>query len=120
MTPQRLVLISRATYSHVLDTHCHIHLFWRPIALLDVFERLFPSTLNNAYPGHKLALWIFAFVVLARSLQSVMIIFNGYATVTRADGIPLDDYSPPAAQTIVALYALYALSRLIISFLCLI
>jgi len=46
-----------------------------------------------------------------------MVIFNGYATVTRADGIPLDTYPPPAAQTIVALYAL---SRLIISLLCVI
>ena len=35
-----------------------------------------------------------------------------------ADGIPVDTYAPAAAQTIVALFALGALYRLIISLLC--
>jgi len=53
-----------------------------------------------------------------RITQSVLVIFNGYSTARGADGIPLDTYAPAAAQTVVALFALGALSRLIISLLC--
>jgi hypothetical protein len=53
-----------------------------------------------------------------RITQSVLAIFNGYSTARNADGIPLDTYTPAAAQTVVALFAQGALSRLIISLLC--
>jgi hypothetical protein len=53
-----------------------------------------------------------------RVCQSVLVIFNGYSTARGADGIPLDTYTPAAAQTVVALFAQGALSRLIISLLC--
>jgi len=56
--------------------------------------------------------------VSVRIIQSVVIIFNGYAVAKSADGIPVDTYAPAAAQTIVALFALGALYRLIISLLC--
>ena len=79
---------------------------------------LFPRTLDNSYTGQKVALWLFGLVVLVRIAQSVLIIFNGPETVMRADGIPLETYPPAAAQNIVALFALYALSRLMISVVC--
>jgi hypothetical protein len=53
-----------------------------------------------------------------RALQSVMIIFNGYNTARNADGIPLELYPPDAAQTILAIFALSSLSRLIICLIC--
>jgi ABC-type arginine transport system permease subunit len=53
-----------------------------------------------------------------RTLQSVMVIFNGYYTVTNADGIPLATYPPDAAQTILAIFAVSSLSRLIICLIC--
>ena len=70
------------------------------------------------YHGHNHALWLFALVVSVRIIQSVVIIFNGYSVAKSADGIPVDTYAPAAAQTIVALFALGALYRLIISLLC--
>ena len=80
-----------------------------------MLDRLFPQRLDNSYEGRKLALRIFGLVITVRALQSVMIIVNGHNTATNADGIPLDTYPAAAAQTILALFALSSLSRLIIS-----
>jgi hypothetical protein len=85
-----------------------------------MIERLLPQHLDNHYQGRKVALWIFGLVVLLRTVQSVMIIFNGYNTARNADGIPLETYPPAATQTILALFAVFSLSRLIISLICLI
>ena len=35
-----------------------------------MLERLLPSRADNAYHGHKLALWLFAVVVMARESAS--------------------------------------------------
>ena len=83
-----------------------------------MFNQLLPRRVDNTYRGHKLALWLFGLVVSVRTTQSLVIIFRGYSTVRDADGIPLDTFPSAAAQTIVALFALSALSRLIICLLC--
>ena len=83
-----------------------------------MLESLLPQTIDNNYRGRKLALWIFGLVVAMRTLQSVMVIFKGYYTVTNADGIPLATYPPDAAHTILAIFAVSSLSRLIISVIC--
>jgi hypothetical protein len=83
-----------------------------------MFDKLLPQRIDNMYRGFKVALWLFGLVVGVRITQSVLVIFNGYATARDADGIPLDTYTPAAAQTVVALFAQGALSRLIISLLC--
>jgi hypothetical protein len=83
-----------------------------------MLESLLPQRIDNNYRGRKLALWIFALVVLMRALQSVMIIFNGYYTARNADGIPLELYPHDAAQTILAIFAVSSLWRLIICLIC--
>jgi hypothetical protein len=83
-----------------------------------MLERILPPQIDNTYRGHKLALWLFALVVAVRAVQSLFIIFNGYSVAQRADGIPLDTFTPEAAQTVVSLFALYSLTRLIIVLLC--
>jgi hypothetical protein len=83
-----------------------------------MFDKLLPQPIDNTYRGYKVALWLFGLVVGVRITQSVLVIFNGYSTARNADGIPLDTYPPAAAQTVLALFAQGALSRLIISLLC--
>jgi hypothetical protein len=83
-----------------------------------MFGTFFPQPLDNTYRGSKVALWLFGLVVALRIIQSVLIIFNGYSVAKGADGIPLDTFPPAAAQTVVALFALSALYRLILSLLC--
>ncbi len=84
-----------------------------------MLEQLLPRSIDNAYRGRKAALWLFGLVTLMRTGQSLVVIFNGHSTAMRADGIPLDTYPPGAAQTVVALFALTGLYRLILSLLCL-
>ena len=83
-----------------------------------MLNQLLPPRLDNTYRGRKLALWLFGLVVLIRSIQSVMIIVNGYSIARSADGIPLETYAPAAAQTILALFAISSLNRLFISLVC--
>lgn len=83
-----------------------------------MFGKLFPRPIDNTYRGYKAALWLFGLVVAVRIIQSLLIIFNGYSVARNADGIPLETFAPAAAQTVVALFALSALYRLILSLLC--
>src|SRR4051794_39385335 len=78
-----------------------------------MLDKLFPVSLDNTYRGYRAALWIFGFVIAVRALQSAVIIFNGYSTVIGADGIPIDTYPAGAAQTIVGLFGLVSVWRLI-------
>ena len=77
-------------------------------------SQLLPPRIDNTYRGRKLALWLFGIVVTVRILQSLVVIFNGHYVVQSADGVPIESFTPPAAQTVVALFALSALSRLFI------
>jgi hypothetical protein len=47
-----------------------------------------------------------------------MVIVNGYSVAQSADGIPLETYPTAAAQTILAIFMLSSLRRLIISLIC--
>jgi hypothetical protein len=79
-----------------------------------MLNRILPPRIDTLYRGHKLALWIFGLVVALRIAQSVVVLFAGQAIVSGADGIPLDTFTPAAAQTVVAVWSLWAQSRLIL------
>ena len=87
-------------------------------SLSGILGRLLPARIDNTYQGSKIALWILGLVVAVRMMQSVMILVNGYSIARTADGIPLESYPAAAAQTIVALFALSAVNRLMISLVC--
>src|SRR6185436_10725568 len=82
-------------------------------------NQLLPRAIDNTYRGHKLALWLFVPLLLMKVAMSVNSIFNGYSVASSADGIPLDRYPPAAAQTIVALFAIFGLGHFMICLLCL-
>jgi hypothetical protein len=81
-------------------------------------DRLLPQRIDNRYCGHKLALWLFALVVLVKVAMSLNSIFNGYTVASSADGIPLDAFPSAAARTVVALFAIWGLAHLMICLLC--
>jgi hypothetical protein len=83
-----------------------------------VFDRLLPRPIDNRYYGSKIALWLFGLIVFVHILQSILVIVNGHSVAQAADGIPLETYSAAAAQTILALFMLSSLRRLIISLIC--
>ena len=83
-----------------------------------ILSRLLPARIDNTYQGNKIALWIFGLIVAVRITQSVMIFVNSYSIVQSADGVPLETYPAAAAQTIVAMFALSSVNRLIIAVIC--
>ena len=83
-----------------------------------MFDRLFPQPIDNKYFGSTIALWLFGLIVFLHILQSVMVIVNGYSIAQSADGIPLETYPAAAAQTILAIFMVSSLRRLIISLIC--
>jgi hypothetical protein len=70
---------------------------------------------NDGYHGLRVAIWLFASLVLMRTVMSLNSIFNGRSVLTSADGIPLDTYTPAAARTVLSLFALLALANLMIA-----
>ena len=80
--------------------------------------QLLPQRFDNTYRGHRVAVWLFALVVFVQTGQGLMSIFNGYYAASSPDAIPLETYSPAAARTVVSLFALLGLLRLIICLLC--
>jgi len=83
-----------------------------------MFDKLLPQPIDNTYSGSKIALWLFGLIVFVQILQSVMVIVNGHSVAQSADGIPLENYPAAAAQTILAIFTVSALRRLIISLIC--
>ena len=76
---------------------------------------LLPTYINNQYRGRKLALWLFWVVVIIRGLQGISLIAAGGSIVKDADGIPLETFPTTASQSIVAVFVLSGLSRLVLS-----
>ncbi|HKO35458.1 MAG TPA: hypothetical protein VJV21_03205 [Pyrinomonadaceae bacterium] len=85
-----------------------------------ILSRLFPARIDNTYQGSRIALVILGLLVAVRTMQSVMILVNGYSIAQSADGIPLETYPAAAAQTIVALFTLSAVNRVVISLICIV
>jgi len=80
-----------------------------------MLKQLFPERIDNTYRGHKAALWFFGAVLLLRLTMSFNCIFNGYDVATGADGIPLQTFSHAAMQTVLYLFAAWALAQLMLS-----
>ena len=83
-----------------------------------MLDKLLPRPIDNTYPGSKVALWLLGLIVFVHILQSVLVLVNGYSIAQSADGIPLETYTAAAAQTILALFMVASLRRLIISLAC--
>jgi len=83
-----------------------------------MLDKLLPQPIDNKYSGSKIALWLLGLIVFLHTLQSVSVLVNGYSIAQSADGIPLETYPAAAAQTIVAIFTVSSLRRLIISLIC--
>ncbi|MGZ7079336.1 MAG: hypothetical protein ACXVJT_08000 [Thermoanaerobaculia bacterium] len=83
-----------------------------------MLNRFLPRQVDNTYHGYKVALWLFAMLVLMRLVIGFNSIFNGRDVATSADGIPLDRFGPAGAQAVVSLFALLGCSLLMMGLLC--
>jgi len=82
-----------------------------------MIDRLFPPLINNDYQGHRIALWLFipiTAITLGRSLVHIFLYDGGAQSIAT---IPLDTYTPAAADAVVRGFALWGLSQLLLAFL---
>ncbi len=85
-----------------------------------MLERLFPYSADNRYLGSAIALWILGFLGFIKTAMGVNSIFNGYEVATGADGIPLDSFGPAGSRAMVAMFAAWGVSQLVLSLLCIV
>jgi hypothetical protein len=78
----------------------------------DMLDILFPQTIDNRYGGYIAGVWLFATLLAVKLAMSLMCVVDGRTVLVSADGIPLDDYAPAPAQTIIALFAIWGVAKL--------
>ncbi len=87
-----------------------------------MLSRLFPRTIDNVYQGHVLALWLFAPVVLLKTVMGFNVSgLNPWVTsryiLQTADGVPVDSFSAYGASVVVFMFASWGLVLLILALL---
>ncbi len=80
-----------------------------------MLHQFLPKHIDNTYRGHRLALWLFAVLVLMKGGIGLGTIFNGRSAAISADGIPLDTFTPAGEQAFVSLFAAWGLSQLMLN-----
>jgi hypothetical protein len=80
-----------------------------------MLNSIFPKQFDNAYRGHRLAIWLFIPVVLMELSMGANSIINTRTVATLADGIPLDRYSAGGAEAVIALFAIAGLFRVLLA-----
>ena len=82
-----------------------------------MLDRLLPRVIDNSYRGSKAALWLLGLLASIKLAMGLNSIFNGAFVLSSADGVPLATYPSAAAQTIVAVFALWALGQVLLALL---
>jgi hypothetical protein len=85
-----------------------------------MLSRLFPKQFDNNYRGYALALWLLAPIALMILAQCVVSLVMTRDVLMGPDRIPVDTYDAPAAQTVIALFALAAVYRIVLPLMCLV
>ena len=76
---------------------------------------VFPTSLNNQFPGQKIALYVFYVLTALTLWRSQHHLFAHDGGAQSIASIPLDTYSINAAETVVGIFGLWGLSQLVIS-----
>jgi len=80
-----------------------------------MLNSIFPKQFDNAYRGHRLAIWLFIPVVLMELGVGANSIINTRTVAMSADGIPLDRYGAGGAEAVIALFAIAGLFRVVLA-----
>ncbi len=80
-----------------------------------MLDQLLPQRFDHTYRGLRIALWLFALVLVVKTGIALGAIFNARAAAQSADGIPLDSFGAGGAAAVVALFAIWGLSQLAFS-----
>lgn len=80
-----------------------------------MLARIFPKQLDNSFRGHFIAVWLFGIAMLMELAMGTNSLVNTRTVATLADAIPLDRYGNGGADTVVALFALAGLFRVLLA-----
>ena len=79
-----------------------------------MLQRVFPTSLDNQFSGHNIALYAFYALTALTLWRSQHHLFAHDGGAQSIASIPLDTYSNNAAGTVIGVFALWGLSQLII------
>ncbi|MEQ1618986.1 MAG: hypothetical protein ABL883_11670 [Terricaulis sp.] len=87
-----------------------------------MLSRIFPRRIDNSYQGHVVAVWLFAPVVLLKTVMGFNVAgLNPWVTsryiLQSADGVPVDSFSAYGASVVVFMFASWGLGLLILALL---
>lgn len=77
--------------------------------------RLLPDNFDNQQRGHPFALWLFylaTIVTVGRSLAHIFLADGGAQSIAT---IPLDQFTPGVAASVVSMFAFWGLSQLLLA-----
>ena len=80
-----------------------------------MLNRILPACIDNRYRGHRLALWLFVPITLQKVGVSLTHMLKADGGAQSISTIPLDTYSPSAAQNIIGLFARMGLVQLVLA-----
>ena len=80
-----------------------------------MLQRVFLRSLDNQFPGHKIALYVFYALTALTLWRSQHHLFEHDGGAQSIATIPIDTYSSSAAETVIGIFGLWGLSQLIIS-----
>ncbi len=75
---------------------------------------LLPRRVDNTYGGFAPAVWLLALLVLMKLAVALGCIFNGHTAASSADGIPIDTFGAAGARTVLAMFANWGVSQVVI------
>jgi hypothetical protein len=82
-----------------------------------ILERLLPKPVDNRVRGHVLALWLFVPITLVSLVRSCIHIVKADGGAQTIATIPLEAFTDDGAASVIALFAQWGLSQLVIALL---
>lgn len=79
-----------------------------------MINRILSARIDNRYRGHPLALWFFVPIAFMKVAVSLVHLFMADGGAQSISTMPLDTYSPSAAQNVVGLFARMGLEQLVL------
>jgi len=79
-----------------------------------VIHRILPACIDNRFRGHRLGLWLFVPITFQNVTESLTHLLTTNGGAQSIATIPLDTYSPSAAQNVVGLFARMGLVQLVL------
>lgn len=80
-----------------------------------MLDRIFPSRVDNAFAGYRLAIWLLVAIVLAKLGMSYGALFDTRDMIETADAIPLETFGPAGAAAVVSITKLVGLNHLLLN-----